>query len=160
MPIKRTKFGYFAPEDEFWLTINVVGDCWEWAAGKDGFGYGKYHRFKRGETTHVRAYILTYGSIPNGLSVLHKCDNPPCINPEHLYTGTQKDNMQDRFKRGRANIKRKLTQEQIEFIIARHRKPYYAEELAEMFGVHWATIHRIIHKSKVNDKNATYSHNT
>lgn len=66
--------------------------------------------------------------------------------------------MQDRFKRGRANIKRKLTPEQITYIRTVYRKPYYAEELALMFGVHWATIFKVV-KRGADNENATDSHN-
>jgi hypothetical protein len=72
-------------------------ECWEWLGTKINSGYGKFllglaHRF---------AYEYFVGPIPEGLCVLHKCDNPGCVNPNHLFLGTHKDNTQDMYKKGR-----------------------------------------------------------
>lgn len=83
--------------------------CWEWSGNTDGKGYGTIsHRNGAGfspEKAHRVSYEKEYGSIPDGLFVLHKCDNPECTNPEHLFLGTQKDNMQDCSRKNRLNPK-------------------------------------------------------
>lgn len=87
-----------------------LGPCWPWTAGTTGtFGYGcMWWENSRAETTHRIAYIVAHGSIPVGLEVLHRCDNPPCCNngvdspwPSHLFAGTQADNARDMREKGR-----------------------------------------------------------
>lgn len=91
----------------FWNKVNNPGngqDCWKWTACVDKDGYGKYTNKK---ITNIRqAHRLSWefynGPIPQKLLVCHKCDNPSCVNPDHLYLGTNKDNMLDMKSKGRA----------------------------------------------------------
>ena len=89
--------------DRFWSKVDKTGDCWEWTGATVPFGYGMY-KFK-GKSCHAHrvSYELQYGEFDETLMVLHKCDNPPCVKPNHLFLGTQKDNMQDRDRKGRNN---------------------------------------------------------
>ena len=75
--------------------------CWVWTKGLNVSGYGMIQISGAGVLAHRAAYTEWVGIIPDGLFVLHKCDNPPCINPEHLTTGTQDDNMKQMAARGR-----------------------------------------------------------
>ena len=76
--------------------------CWEWTAGHHSNGYGILQRL--GETlAHRVAWRLFVGPIPAGFCVLHRCDNPPCVNAYHLFLGTQIDNIADMTAKGRAN---------------------------------------------------------
>jgi hypothetical protein len=75
--------------------------CWNWTGTKIPQGYGHTHYRGKSIYTHRLLYILTYGEIPEGLCCLHKCDNPSCCNPEHLFLGTMADNMHDRDMKGR-----------------------------------------------------------
>lgn len=76
--------------------------CIEWQGYKMPFGHGQIMlENKKVTTTHRAAWILEYGEIPDGLMVRHKCDNPPCVNIEHLELGTAKDNMEDAVNRNR-----------------------------------------------------------
>jgi hypothetical protein len=76
--------------------------CWNWTLGKSK-GYGAINYMGRVWAAHRVAYELAKGPIPAGLSVCHSCDNPACINPNHLFVGTHRDNMLDKERKGRAN---------------------------------------------------------
>ena len=78
--------------------------CWEWRGTRAVAGYGRISASMwglRDRSTHRLSYELFYGPIPDGLLIRHKCDNPPCVNPDHLEPGTQQDNMDDMVARGR-----------------------------------------------------------
>ena len=117
----------------------VNTDCVLWTKCIDARGYGRIRR--EGETwrAHRWAWYQTFGPIPTGLFVLHKCDVPTCINPDHLFLGTQADNNRDKKEKGRAfkpsgeiNHNAKLTASDIEFI--RH-SDLSGAALGRMFGV-------------------------
>ena len=86
----------------FWRQVarGEPGDCWRWLGGTRK-GYGRFKLKGRMVTAHRHAYELEVGPIPDGLFVLHECDNPSCVNPRHLFLGTQLDNIRDRDKKGR-----------------------------------------------------------
>lgn len=75
--------------------------CWQWQESLVARGYGRYWMNGRCVTAHRAAYVLLKGDIPMGKSVLHTCDNRGCMNPDHLYLGDHKDNMDDCIRRGR-----------------------------------------------------------
>lgn len=92
----------------FWskLNKNSPNGCWEWTGYRDKKGYGEFRIFGDNYRTHRVAYLLTNGEIPNEMFVCHKCDNPPCCNPDHLFLGTNQDNMIDCIlKERKPNIK-------------------------------------------------------
>ncbi len=88
---------------------NNEESCWDWQGRKDPWGYGHYKDFN----TPVLSYLLSNGikRIPKDMCVCHKCDNPSCINPRHLYLGTHKDNMIDKHNKGRDGSKIELCDE-------------------------------------------------
>lgn len=76
-------------------------DCWIWTGKTNRDGYGVLHREKRELQAHRYSYQFYKGEIPPGQCVLHSCDTPPCINPKHLWSGTQAENVRDMIYKGR-----------------------------------------------------------
>ncbi len=90
-------------ETRFWKKVVKHEGCWGWT-GATSRGYGKLGKGRGGEGSvyaHRVSYEIHYGPISDDIDVLHKCDNPPCTNPEHLFSGTAKDNAQDMVRKGR-----------------------------------------------------------
>ena len=89
----------------FWERVQKREDtgCWEWTGFRMPNGYGRVYDPGRKDViyAHRRSYEITHGPIPNGLWVLHQCDNPSCVNPDHLFLGTAGDNARDRTRKGR-----------------------------------------------------------
>lgn len=127
--------------------LDPVTGCRLWTASKRRKGYGRV-AFGRGTiSSHRAAWLVRHGSIPEGLFVLHRCDTPGCINPDHLFLGTHAENMADRaVKRrqaiGERNGAAKLTDDQVREIL-RTKRPGHAADLAERFGVSTSLIHQI-----------------
>jgi len=101
-------------EQKFWERIDKsgpvpkhtpgLGPCWVWIAGKDSFGYGRVNiggRKERPRGAHVVSWVIAHGGAWPALCVLHKCDNPACVNPDHLFLGTRLDNNNDKIAKGR-----------------------------------------------------------
>jgi Mor family transcriptional regulator len=131
---------------KFWSHVDQASEgCWEWHAARTRKGYGQGWIGKRG-LAHRLAWELTSGPIPDGLCVLHRCDNPPCVRPEHLFLGTQHENIADAVQKGRmASEKRraKLTADAVRCLRAEYRgeSPY---GLARRYGVAPPTIYAIL----------------
>ncbi|HEU4986833.1 MAG TPA: HNH endonuclease [Rhizobiaceae bacterium] len=130
------------------------GQCWEWQRAHNGQGYGRLTVNGRQVYAHRLSFELAGGVIPDGLDVLHECDNPRCINPEHLSVGTRSKNMADCHARGRsripsprlkgeANGAAKLTIDQVRQIRERLARGSTQRRLAERFGVSQSAISKI-----------------
>lgn len=88
--------------ERFWTKVRKTGGCWLWTASRDRWGYGMILGPKRRpRLAHRVAWELTFGAVPIGLLVLHHCDIPHCVNPSHLWLGTQRDNLADAKAKGR-----------------------------------------------------------
>jgi hypothetical protein len=86
--------------------INITDSCWIWSGAKNR-GYGTAYFEGRQQGVHRIMYQMAYGEIPEAMFICHSCDNPECVNPDHLFAGTQKQNMEDRSNKGRhANQKK------------------------------------------------------
>ncbi|KKN92327.1 hypothetical protein LCGC14_0208180 [marine sediment metagenome] len=106
----------------FWNKVQKGSGCWEWQAYYNPNGYGTFWLKDRKHQAHRVSYAMSY-DIPEGLCVLHTCDNPPCVRPSHLFLGTQADNMTDMVNKGRRRPARgirsgraKLTETQVKAI--------------------------------------------
>lgn len=80
-----------------------MSDCIEWWGTINSNGYGVYWKNGKSRYAHRMIYTECFGEIPPGMFICHRCDNPPCVNPEHLFVGTPGDNVQDMIAKGRAN---------------------------------------------------------
>lgn len=139
-------------EDKFWEKAKEVNSgCWEWQASRNKKGYGNFylsvgHSKDKHCLAHRMSWILTYGEIPDGLQVLHDCDNPSCVNPEHLFLGTNDDNVQDKIQKGRMRTLRgeespssKLTEAKVRKMRELKNKGYSYAELGRKFNVDTST---------------------
>ena len=87
--------------DRFWSKVEVTDDCWYWTGGTTLHGYGNAWMGGTNHRAHRVAYELAYGDIPDGYDVCHRCDTPPCCNPDHLWLGTRGENNTERDAKGR-----------------------------------------------------------
>lgn len=135
--------------NEKW-SVNRATGCWEWMASCAGKGYGqmKIPGTRRQDYAHRISYRIHVGEIPKGKSVLHRCDNPKCVNPAHLFLGTAKDNAQDMKKKGRhlpgeANSGAILSEKDVRAIRALIATGIAQHQIAAMFGIAQITVSRI-----------------
>lgn len=137
--------------ESVFFKINKTEKCWLWTGAKVRGGYGKIRINYLYIPVHRYVWELSYGSIPTGNFVLHKCDIANCVRPNHLFLGNQKDNMQDMLLKGR-NPRVKLTQDQINNIrkiygpgVGRGYRGKLSQcELAKKYGIARAYISQIV----------------
>lgn len=144
-------------DERLWHQVDKSGDCWEWHGACDQHGYGHINIGKnKKKKTHRLSWEFANGPIPDGLCVLHTCDNPKCVKPEHLWLGTYKDNMQDCIAKGRfVFLKSKPGEENnhaklhdgdirvIRDLAESGLKPRYT---SEFLGIDRSCVHRIINR--------------
>lgn len=141
-------------EDRVWAKVQKQNGCWPWTGSTTSDGYGRiYAGGGNGAPmlivrTHRIAWESVNGPIPDGKKVLHRCDNPPCCNPDHLFLGTQADNIHDMYTKGRnrntgplgeASSAAKLTADQVRVIRSRTS----SMKLAEEFGISYRHLRQI-----------------
>lgn len=139
----------------FWDKVDIRRDdeCWNWNGDIKNSGYGRVKFSIRGKqkafSAHRIAFLISNGTLPEDLNICHTCDNRLCTNPKHLFSATQKENMQDASKKGRCG---KLTKEIVEEIrsVYASRKITQAE-LSKKFGVCRSEISQIISRVRWRD---------
>ncbi len=147
---------FYKGKSIFWMErfsamMRKTDGCWEWTGCRTPAGYGKVTICKKSELAHRVSFKIHIGVIPDGIRVLHKCDNPPCCNPDHLFLGTAKDNTADMYKKGRSHTQRgksynpsKLTEDDVREIRANASYGVKQSELARRFSVHQSIISRTV----------------
>lgn len=134
--------------ERFWTQVKKTAQCWEWTGRVDRDGYGEFYPVQ----AHRFSWQLHNGSIPDGMCVLHRCDNPPCTNPDHLFLGTVTDNNNDRIAKGRSlrgnnHGMAKLADRQIREIRRRYREGGITQQrLGDEYGVDQTNISLIIRR--------------
>lgn len=128
--------------------------CVVWQGSRDGCGYGRILIKRTNSLVHRISWSLAHGEIPDGLHVLHRCDNPPCLNVAHLFLGTHKDNMNDMVAKGRqartrlcgvSNGCAKLMPEHVRQIRGmKHSGRFTLQQLGDLFGVSESLICMIV----------------
>ena len=140
------------PKIRFWKFVqkNDIKSCWKWVGGKSKSGYGRFNNTQ----AHRFSYELKYGQIPKDMLACHKCDIRDCVNPDHIFIGTYRDNILDCVKKGRQNnadvkgennARAKLTEKQVIKIRELHDSgKMQNKQLSEKFNTPVSTIEKIV----------------
>jgi|SRR5215475_5298108 len=130
--------------------VRGLNDCWPWMGQRLRSGYGVLSIDGRMQRAHRVMWELEHGSIPDGMWVLHHCDNPPCVNPNHLWLGTHSDNMRDMKQKGRAGRyrgphiwRRKFSDNEVEAIRKMRDEDWTVTAIAKQFDCSISMIHNI-----------------
>ena len=141
------------------FTKGEADDCWEWEATKHGRGYGyfytsPYYSQRKMDFAHRFSYHLYNGIKPTEKdSVCHKCDNPKCVNPNHLFLGTHTDNMRDMVNKGRNyNPKQKLSEQDIIDILKMRTDGMLLKQIALIFNIDVSHCSRICRKDRNDNR--------
>lgn len=137
------------------VSYNPVTHCWDWVGSKYRYGYGHFRRKIHGKWVMYKAHRYAYeyyrGPIPPNKMVLHSCDNPSCVNPEHLHYGSAQDNINDMISRGRKRLGRNPKHKHLDMNIAQQIRDAYKmnpeikqTQIADNFKVSTAQVSRII----------------
>lgn len=151
---QRTK----TTDERFWEKVDIrsSNECWNWKASRNYKGYGNFYTSlgnskDQHHSAHRFSWELHNGEIPDGLFVCHKCDNPSCVNPNHLFLGTNQNNMQDMSLKGRTGTKKgeqhfnsKLTASDIQNIFKLKDSGMLGKDISKMYGVTPANISYIL----------------
>ncbi len=158
--------------DKFWAHVRKSDSCWEWIGGKKESGYGYFDPGPRIPRARAHRWIYQYlnGPVDPKVHVCHICDNPGCVRPDHLFMGTDADNMRDCARKGRHGMQRhpersslhtmlvrpkgeqhgsaKLTADQVREMRRLKREGVSARELGKQFGIHPGYVSKIVSSRK------------
>lgn len=141
--------------ERFWEKVDkgALDDCWMWKGSKDIRGYGVIRTNQKPYSAHCVCYELCHGSIPKGMFICHKCDNPGCVNPAHLWLGTPAENNRDRAVKERNNhVKGEdhpsttLTESDIVTIRNLSENGVAQRAIARQYGIHQSSVWGIVHR--------------
>lgn len=131
-------------KDRFTGLYEQTDACWNWVGALDRYGYGRFQIGQKRIKAHRYSYEQHYGTFDKKLHVLHRCDNPRCVNPDHLFLGTNMDNVADRTTKKRdGDTSRRLTTKEKSQILVALQDGQSTKSLAEEFAVHISTIKRL-----------------
>ena len=134
----------------FWSKVKKSDGCWEWTSFRNTKGYGQVGHFHKLYYAHRASWIIKNGEIPKGMCALHKCDNPPCVRPDHLFLGTKLDNWLDQKKKGHIAKgydlpQTKLTIEKVKEIRSLYKKNVFGfKNVAKRTGIPVGNVYHII----------------
>jgi len=145
-------------ETKLFKNALVTEGCWLWLGTKNALGYGIISNGRKGEKVraHRACYELVHGKIPDGLVACHKCDNPSCVNPGHIFLGTKKENTADMWAKGRGFTPFKTMLERahhnckmldVDVVTCRQMHEtgnYTTKQLSQHFGVSQTHIRRVV----------------
>ena len=138
--------------NRFWAKVKKNSSCWEWTAGKTKFGYGTFNNGSGSRLAHRVSWVIENGPVPDGKLVCHTCDNPSCVNPKHLFVGTQSDNVCDMWAKGRGgagalpgieNHRSKICDKDVVAIRARLDSGEYQRVIAKDYGLTQSNVSHI-----------------
>jgi len=142
----------------FWKKVQRSESCWLWIAGHFSRGYGAFQIHGKAHCAHRISWIIANGPIPDGMVIMHSCDNPPCVNPDHLVLGTQLDNIKDRDnknrwrgsgRRGQDMPTAKLSDAEVIEIRVRYAAGFVMQKnLAAEYGISKTQMHSIVHRKQ------------
>lgn len=139
-------------EERFWEKVDIrdASECWEWLASKRNGGYGQFSVAGKTLRANRIAYEFFYGPFDESLFVLHKCDNPGCVNPAHLFLGSHRDNMRDMVEKeraasGEAHKKAELSTKDVLAIVELYNSGKHTHaSIAELYTVEAPAIYKIL----------------
>lgn len=130
-------------KERFWskVAVKTEMECWEWLGNTNNKGYGMFsvNSFVGKKLAHRLSYESVNGKIPEGMHIMHSCDNPCCVNPNHLSAGTHRDNMQDASKKFRSGGM-KLTDGQVISLIKDYVSGFSRSEISKKYGIALASV--------------------
>jgi hypothetical protein len=139
--------------ERFWGKVlrGAKDDCWEWqgAKARSNWRYGHFRLRGQTKSAHRLSFAMHHGEIPDGMFVCHRCDNPPCVNPTHLFAGTHTDNVRDMHSKGRAavpcaegskNGHTTMDEDTVRSIRARYRLGESQSAIARDLGISHTTV--------------------
>jgi len=137
--------------ERFWNKVRKIKICWNWSASKDKDGYGRIKMNGRPRPAHRVVWELTYGVIPQGLQVLHTCDNTSCVNPSHLFLGDNDDNVADKVSKQRQSRQENHGRARllgsdviiIRFLRKYHHKEFTLKQIGAYYGVSITHVYQI-----------------